>query len=165
MTTTSSPAFAGSATTITITLASLANSTADPPVGRESTAIDLATIDGIDVLIGGKITVGTTPTANTSIRVYFAPSHDGTLYAGTAAGTGDAGLTPSAVELMRLAAVIPVKSATSNVVFNWEASVLEVCGHIPAKLVVFVTNGSGVALNATAGNHTMSYRAVNYESV
>src|SRR4051812_38393570 len=104
---TASPAF-GSATTVTCTLASLASSAADPPVGRESAAVDITSVDCIDMWVGGKITVGTTPTANTRILVFIAPSHDGTLYAGNATGA-DAGLTPSAVESMVLAAVIPVK--------------------------------------------------------
>lgn len=162
--TTSTPVLS-TATAVTITLASLASSTADPPVGRESAVIDCSTIDSIDLWVGGKITVGTTPTAGKNIFVFFAPSYDGTTYAGNAAGAGDAGLTPSAVELMRLAAVIPIKAATSNVTFNWGVCASEVFGPaLPSKFVVFVTQNSGAALNSTAGNHELKYRAVNFES-
>lgn len=153
----------GTATTVTITLASLATSAAD--VGRESGVIDVATLDVLDMWVGGKITVGTTPTANTQIRIYFAPSHDGTLYAGNAAGAGDAALTPSAVELMKLAEIIPVKVATSNVTFNWGVLASRVFGgFLPPKFVVFVTHNTVAALNATGGNHSLSYRAVGPET-
>lgn len=162
--TTASPTY-GTATAVTFTLASLVSSTADPPVGRESATIDVAaTLDCVDVWVGGKITVGTTPTANTRILVYFAPSYDGTSYAGNATG-GDAGLTPSAVETMAQAAVIPVKAATSNVTFTWGVSAASVFGgSLPPKFNVFVTHNTVAALNATTGNHELKYRALNYES-
>jgi hypothetical protein len=163
MAVTASPTY-GSATTITITLASLASSAADPPVGRESDAVDITSVDCIDMWVGGKITVGTTPTANTRILIFIAPSHDGTLFAGNAAGTGNAGLTPSAVETMVLAAVIPVKATTSNVTFNWGVSLMSILGSLPPKFVVFFTHNTGVNLNSTGGNHELKYRALNYES-
>lgn len=163
MAVTATPVY-GTATAVTITLASLASSTADPPVGRESAVIDCATIDSDDIVVGGKITVGTTPTASTRIQVWFAPSYDGTSYAGGAAGAGDAGLTPTNVENMYLAAQSITKSTTSNVAFTWAASVMAVLGFLPSKLVVFVTHNTGVALNATAGNHELKYRGMNYES-
>jgi hypothetical protein len=159
--TTASPTY-GTATTVTFTLASLATSAVD--VGRESNTIDVTTIDTIDVWVGGKITVGTTPTANTKIEIWFAPSYDGTTYAGSATGA-DAGLTPSAKELMVLAQVIPVKAATSNVTFPWGVSAAAVFGGaLPPKFSVFVTHNTAVNLNSTGGNHELKYRALNYES-
>jgi hypothetical protein len=163
MAVTATPVF-GTATSVTATLASLASSTADPPVGRESAVIDCATIDCDDIVIGGKVTVGTTPTAGKSIFVFFAPSYDGTTYAGNAAGAGDAGLTPSNVETMYLAAQMVTKATTSNVTFNWAASVMQVLGFMPSKLVVFITHNTGAALNSTGGNHELKYRGMNYES-
>jgi hypothetical protein len=163
MAVTATPTY-GTATAVTITLASLASSTADPPVGRESATIDCTTIDSIDLWVGGKITVGTSPTASTLIRVYFAPSYDGTTFAGSATGS-DAGLTPTAAELMRLAYTIPVKATTSNVTFAWGVSAAEVFGgSLPPKFNVFVTHSSVAALNATGGNHELKYRSLNYES-
>lgn len=160
---TATPIF-GTATAVTCTLASLASSTADPPVGRESAVIDCTTIDCDDIVIGGKVTVGTTPASGKSIFVFFAPSYDGTSYAGNAAGAGDAALTPSNVETMVLAAQIVTKATTSNVTFNWAASVVAVCGFMPSKLVVFITHNTTVNLNATGTNHEIKYRGMNYES-
>lgn len=159
--TTATPTY-GTATSITLTLTSLASSTADPPVGRESAVVDVTTIDCIDMWVGGKITTGTTPTANTRILVFIAPSYDGTSYAGNAAGAGDAGLTPSVVETMALAAVIPVKAAVATTTFNWGVSLLSLLGGLPPKFVVFVTHNSVAALH-TSG-HELKYRALNYES-
>lgn len=159
--TTASPVYAAAAT-VTFTLASLATSAAD--VGRESNAIDVTTVDTIDMWVGGKITVGTTPTANTKIEIWFAPSYDGTTYVGGATGA-DAALTPSAKELMVLAQVIPVKAATSNVTFQWGVSAAAVFGGaLPPKFNVFVTHNTAVNLNATGSNHELKYRALNYES-
>jgi hypothetical protein len=166
MAVTATPVF-GTATTVTITLGGgtpLASSTADPPVGRESAVIDCATIDSDDIVIGGKVTVGTTPASGKSIFIFFAPSYDGTSYAGGAAGAGDAGLTPTNVEQMFLAATAVTKSTTSNVTFTWAAEVRAVCGFMPSKLVVFITHNTTAALNATAGNHELKYRGMNYES-
>jgi len=163
MAVTATPSF-GTATAVTVTLASLASSTADPPVGRESNVIDMTSIDAIDVWVGGKVTVGTTPTAGKYIQVWFAPSYDGTTYAGSATGS-DAGLTPTNVELMRLAATIVTKATTSNVTFNWGVCASEVFGpSLPPKFNVFFTHNTGVNLNSTGGNHELKYRAVNYES-
>src|SRR5215207_4864423 len=85
----------GTAAAVTITLASLASSAVD--VGVQSAAIDCATLDVVDLWVGGKITLGTTPTANTRVEVWFMPSYDGTTYAGGAFGDSAAAITyPSA---------------------------------------------------------------------
>lgn len=165
MATTSSPSY-GSVQTVTFGLATtpLASSTADPPAGRESNTIDVVTADVIDIWVGGKITVGTAPGANTYIRVYFCPSYDGTTFAGGATGS-DADLTPKDVSVLRLAASIRVPSTTNNVTFAWGVSAAEVFGgSLPPKFNVFVTQNTTAALNSTGSNHELKYRAINYES-
>lgn len=151
----------GTATAVTITLTALASSTADPPVGRESAVIDCATIDSDDIVIGGKVVMGTSPTAAKSVFVYFAPSYDGTSYAGGAAGAGDAGLTPTNVEQMYLAATAVTKATTTGVVFTWAASVMQTLGFMPSKLVVFITHNTVAALGSGG---ELKYRGMNYES-
>lgn len=56
-------------TTITMDLAGLASSTTFV-AGRESSQIDNTTNKYMDALVSGFISVGTTPTANTTINVY-----------------------------------------------------------------------------------------------
>jgi hypothetical protein len=152
---------------LTITLASLATSSTHL-VGRESTAY---AIDGaqpvIDVLLSGKITVGTTPTANTSIEIWIAaPINDTPTWGGGIAGTGDAAATITNAQVkngyLKLAAVLSVVATTSNVVYPFgPISVASLFGGVlPTDIVVFVVHNTGVNLNATAGNHEISVQPV-----
>lgn len=162
--TTATP-LAGSVQTMTITLASLATSAAFT-VGRESTAIDQKDVDdAIDVMIGGLITVGTTPTINTSIQIWSYGSFDDTNFTAGATGS-DAGLTPSYTGLMRLLEVIPVLATTSNVGYKWGPRSLAQAwgGIIPVQWGIFVTHNTGVNLNSTGGNHLIKYFAFKFES-
>lgn len=162
--TTATPLF-GTVQTLTITLASLATS-ATLVAGRESTARNQKTTDdAIDALLGGTITVGTTPTANTQIEVWGYGSYDDTNFTASATGT-DAALTPTAKSLMVLLAVIPVAAATSNVAFKFgPVSVARAFGGIlPVQWGVWVTHNTGVNLHATGGNHEIEYFPVKFES-
>src|SRR4249920_2205431 len=67
----------GSWTTITCSPASLASS-ATFIAGRQSTEVDNSTNKYIDARIAGKITVGTTPTTATLIRIYGVTRLDNT---------------------------------------------------------------------------------------
>lgn len=151
----------GTPTAMTITLASLASSAT---AGRESTAVDNSSTLAIDYLVGGKITSGTTPTANNVIEVWAYGTYDGTEYTGAATGS-DAGLTPSGKGLMKLIDIIYV-TATSNVAYKFgPVSVANLFGGVcPQKWGVFVLNTSAVALNSTGGNHEVYYTSVKYTS-
>lgn len=146
---------------MTITLASLASSST---AGRESTAVDNSSTLAIDYLVGGKITSGTTPTANNVIEVWAYGTYDGTEYTGAAAGT-DGALTPSNKGLMKLIDIIYV-TATSNVAYKFgPVSVANLFGGVcPQKWGVWVLNTSAVALNSTGGNHEVYYTSVKYTS-
>lgn len=149
---------------LTITLASLG---ASATAGRESTAIDNTSNLYIDAILGGFITVGTTPTNNTLIEVWVYGSYDGTTYAASATGS-DAALTPAQQDktLMKLGTYIPVTATTSNVKHNFIiGSVANLFGGVmPQKWGVWVLNNSGAALNSTAGNHEIKYTGVKYTS-
>lgn len=151
-------------TTHTITLASLA-SDASLVAGRAGTAIDNTTEDAMDAVLGGFITTGTSPTASRQIEVWVYGSYDGTTYSGDATGT-DANLTPSSKMTLKLAQVIPT-DATSDKKYSFCAgSVAALFGGVmPRKWGVFVVHNTGVALNATAGNHEIKHTPVKYESV
>lgn len=151
----------GSATALTITLASLANSTT---AGRASAAIDNGSDDAIDAELWGQITTGTSPTNNSQIEVWLYAAGDGSDYSGGASGS-DAGLTPSNKALLRLAQVLQVTN-TSNVTHKFYIGSVAALfgGLLPEKWGVWVLNSSGAALHATAGNHFVKYRPVKYES-
>jgi hypothetical protein len=158
--------------THTITLASLATSST-LLAGQFGTAIDQKdSDDAIDALVGGLITVGTTPTANTQIEAWLYSSFDDTVYSeSTTSGTPTIDGTDGAATLLskatlRLMVVIPVTATTSNVGFKWGPfSVAQAYGGIiPVQWGVFITHNTGVNLNSTGGNHYVKHYPVKYES-
>lgn len=159
---TASPLY-GTPTAATITIASLASDTS-LVAGRESTAVDQSsTLDAIDVIVGGKITTGTSPTASRQIEIWAYACYDGTEFTGSATGS-DANLTPDAKSSMRLLEVIPT-DGTSNKAYKWGGiSLFQAFGNLPVKFGFFVVHNTGVALHATGGNHELYYTTIKYES-
>jgi hypothetical protein len=140
-------------------------------VGRESAEINQATDRAVDVLIDGKITTGTSPTAGRRIRVWaWAGGFDGTTVRRPAGVTGgNAGLTPGAwykttFELIQWLDT----SSTSNVEYTFAGvSLRQAFGglYLPARWGIFVDHNTGVNLNSTAGNHELRYTIKKDEGV
>lgn len=156
----------GTPTAMTISLASLASDT-NLLIGRESTALDQKdTLDAVDIIIGGKVTTGTGPTASRQIEVWCYASYDDTEFTASASGS-DAGLTVTAESktLMRLVTIIPTNS-TSDTAYKWGGfSIANLFGGvIPVQWGIFIVHNTGVNLNSTAGNHEVYYTTVKYES-
>jgi len=156
-------------TTITISPASTASSSTFV-AGRESNEIDNTTNKYIDALVQGKVTVGTTPTANTTIAIYVWGADtslattaldvlDGTDSAETLTNTG---ILYSA---LKLGAVISVTATTSDVGYNFApfSVAARFGGVLPKYWGLFVTHNTGVALNATGGGHVFSYNGIKYD--
>ena len=169
MTTTIKPSYASSAS-LTITLASLGTSSTFV-AGRESTVVDNTSNLYDDALLAGQITVGTTPTANTQIYVYvFAVLNDTPTYPDVMDGT-DSAETLTSVGVgrgyLKLAAVCDVDATTSDRAYPFgPISVAQLFGGImPNYWSVFVTHNTGVALNATGGNHFIDYTGVYWQNV
>lgn len=147
----------------TITLASLATSST-LLAGQESTAINNSSLY-LDYLVGGKITVGTTPTANTKIEVWNYATNDETpTYPDVFDGT-DSNETATTAEIKRgalkLMKVLDVVSTTSDIA-QWMGPVsVAACygGVLPSHHGLFVVHNTGANLNATGGNHVLRYRA------
>lgn len=158
----------GTPGTITISPASLATSS-DFTAGRESTAVDNSTDKYVDVLVSGKVTVGTTPTANTTINVYVYAQHDDTpTYQDVFDGTDSAETVTSSGVLngvVRLLGVLTVSATTSDrTYFLAPTSVAQIFGGImPKRWGLFVSHNTGVNLNATAGNHEFKYTGIKYD--
>ena len=146
---------------LTITLASLANGS-----WRESTVVDNTTNKYTDVLLGGQIMPGTTPTVNTTIEVYLYALADGTVYTGGASGS-DAAYTADGEELLFPVAQIIQVDATSDqgYVFGPISVAAAFGGVLPSKWGVVVKNASGAALNATGGNHFIKYMGIKTDIV
>jgi hypothetical protein len=149
----------GTAVTGTGGVTSLASSSTWT-AGYEWYLIDNSTDLAIDRFQSGQITVGTTPTANTEIRLYTVASYDGSTWPNVFDGTPSAEtVTSEGVRdsFCRLAAVLRVDAATSNVAYPYQFTISQLYGgNTPKKCVVFVAHNCSAALNGTGGNHTYS---------
>jgi hypothetical protein len=157
----------GTASDATITLASLPSDT-NLLAGRETSAVDNTSTLALNYLASGKITTGTSPTASRQIEVWAVGSWDGTNWPDVFDGTESAETITSAdikASVCRLLGVMAT-SSTSNVTYYFgPMSVADAFGGVvPPKFVIFVVHNTGVALNATAGNHQIRLQPV-YETV
>lgn len=163
-------------TTITMNLANLGSS-ATLVAGRESSEIDNTTNKYLDALVQGVVSVGTTPTANTSISVYVYGS-DRSL-AGSAWPTGG-GLNPldgtdsaetftnsgPLYSMLRLGAIINVLAATSDLAYYLAPfSVAQLFGGVmPQFWGLYVAHNTGVNLRNNAVNtDSFRYAGIKYD--
>lgn len=132
--------------------------------GYESATIDNTTNLYLDYIHDGYVTVGTTPTTNTEIRIYVVASVDGTNWPDVFDGTtGAETVTSEGVRdgFAKLAAVMRCDSTTSNRAYPYTFSVASLFGGIvPPKYCLFTTHNTGVNLNSTGGNQVTRYRGV-----
>lgn len=137
--------------------------------GRESTVVS-NTSNFLDFEVGGFITVGTTPTTNTSIRIYLYGLIDddpSVVYPDTLTGA-DSDRSLTAVDMLgtsvKLFEELPVLSTTSNRKYSWSPRLIS--GFIGLKRHgLFVTHNTAVALNSTAANHQVTYKGVFLTSI
>lgn len=152
----------GTRTTITCAVASLASDT-NLLAGIESSIID-NTSDGFDdILLSGKVTTGTSPTASRQIEVW-AVAWDGTNWPDVFDGTTSAETITSAdikIAICRLVAIMPTNNTSDRTYHFTGVSARQVFGgELPSKFVLFAVHNTAVNLNATAGNHDFSYIGV-----
>jgi hypothetical protein len=141
----------GTATAMTITLASLAASAVG--VGRQSTLITGNTAES--ALITVKFTTGTTPTAGSLIQVYLLQG-DGTINDDNA-GSSDAGITIiNATPLMN----ILVSAATSNATYYGTINTKVVTPKLAPTFGIAIVNNTGATANASGGNFLVNYTLV-----
>jgi hypothetical protein len=152
----------GSKTTLTAAVASLASDT-NLLAGIESSIIDNSTDGFDDILISGKVTTGTSPTASRQIEVW-AVAWDGANWPDVFDGTTSAETITSSDIKNSICKAVAILStnATSDRVYHFTAASLRQAfgGELPSKVVLFVVHNTGVAINATAGNHEFSYIGV-----
>lgn len=150
-------------------LTSLATSS-DWTAGYEWFLVDVAGMSPIprDIRHSGKIRVGTTPTANTEIRIYLVASNDGSTWPDVFDGTGSGETVTSAGVrdgFAKLAAVLRVTATTSDRDYPYEFNALAAFGgSLPDSYIVFVTHNTAVNLNGTGSNHAYLY-APQYDHV
>jgi hypothetical protein len=156
-------------TAITMDLSALGSS-ATFVAGRESSQVDNTTNKYVDVLVSGSVSVGTTPTANTSILVYVYGADtslattaidvlDGTDSAETLTNTG-------ILNALRLGAAINVPAATTDVqYFVLPFSVAALFGGVVPKFWgLYVAQNTGAALRTNAINtNSFEYVGIKYD--
>lgn len=155
------------AATITMDLASLASSSGFTS-GVESNEIDNTTNKYMDVLVKGRVSVGTTPTANTTIAVYVWGSDVSlaTTAIDVLDGTGSAEtLTNSGIlNALKWGASIAVPAATSNVAYEiLPFSVASRFGGVMPKFWgLYVAHNTVAALNASNNTNSFEYVGITY---
>ena len=155
------------ASDLTITLASLASDTS-LLTGRESAVIDNSTNLYLDILVSGKITAGTSPTASRSIEVWAVGSWDGTNWPDVFDGTESAETITSAdikASVCRFVAAMATANTSDRTYHFGPVSLASAFGGtLPPKVVLFVTHSTGQNLNSTAGNHQIRLQPV-YQTI
>ena len=140
--------------------------------GVESNALDIASLIGSgpvgDVLLGGKWTAGTSPTADRQVQVFAVGSIDGTIWPDVFDGTASAETITTAniknAICKRVATM--VTDGTSNRTYHYGPVSLAALfgGVLPPKIVLCVVHNTGVNSNSTGSNHKHTYQVV-YEQV
>lgn len=143
---------------LTITLAALASSSS-LLAGREATLFDNSTGLYLDILLGGQVMTGTSPTAG-QIEVHVIANSDDTRWPDVFDGT-DSAETITLAEIKNVIcapATVMSTTTTSNQAYPFSGiSVANLFGGtLPKKWVAFVTHNTVAALNATAANHFLA---------
>lgn len=163
-----------SSTDLTITLASLASGSSGVyTAGQESNAVDNTTNVDLDHLLSGIITTGTSPTASRVINVYAyanlssaagTPAYPDVLDGADSAETFTSANVMNAA--VRLVASITVDATSNRSYYFGPVSIANLFGGtLPKFWGVYVAHDTAVALNATAGNHKLSYERVQGQTV
>lgn len=157
----------GNSSALTISPASLATS-ATLLVGVESNAVDNTTDRYLDYLLTGKITTGTSPTDFTEIRIFVVGLQNDSTWPDPFDGTASSEtIAHNRIrdQICRVAAPLLVDGTSDRAYPFGPISVAGLFGGtLPKKFVVFITHNTGVALNATAGNHAVYITPV-YQSI
>ena len=142
----------GVSTAFTVTLVSLASSTAG--VGRQTPMIVNTTTRFQTIHIFAKITTGTSPTVDKSIDMYFLKGNNNN-YNTDGAGASDAALTIVGADLLNSA----LTDATSDKAYYLEAVI-----HNPGLTFgIAIVHDTAVNLNSTAANQFIEYLGSNPE--
>jgi hypothetical protein len=152
------PLFGTNNQALTITIASLTNTSS-----RASTAIDNTTNLFEDVLIFVKITTAAAATSATGyVNIFgYGTVDGGTTYSESITGTNAAITLTNPPNLVLIAQVNTVANATT-----YRAGPYSFCRNygldrLPQHWGIVVQNESGATLNATAGNQAITYQGMN----
>lgn len=155
----------GASTTIACSVASLATSSTFV-AGRQSDEVTNVSNKFVDVIVGGKVRVGTTPTVNTQILLYVWGVMNDTPTYPDGFGASDANRSITSVGVgkgfLRLLTALDVDATTSDRDYPFaNLSVAKACdGVMPIRWGLWVAHNTGVNLNSTGGNHSFTYQGI-----
>lgn len=157
---TAKPLYSGAASAVTITIASLASN-----AYRQSAAVDNSANLYLDAVITGKIKSGASGTSATGFVTLYLYGYDGTQYSNNASGA-DAAFTPDLQANLLPLFTLAVQANATTYYFPY-LSVAAAAGllYLPQKWGLILFNGSGNALDTTAGNHALEYQGINTQIV
>ena len=143
---------------LSITIASLASDT-NLLAGVQSAPIDNSTNGYRDFWISAKITTGTSPTASRAIELWAIGAFDKTnnLWPDVFDSTGSAetiSLSANKSSIARYVGSVATTSTSDEDYYIGPVLASAVFGgDVPPVWCLFLTQSTGVALNATSGNH------------
>lgn len=138
--------------------------------GRESTAVDNTSTLALDYLLSGKVTTGTSPTANRLIQVWvYAQLEDTPTYPDVFDGTDSAETVTSENvrnSALKLAATMVVDNTSNRTYWFGPVSVAALFGGTcPPRWGIWVVHDTAVNLNSTGSNHAFWYQPVLAQTV
>lgn len=150
----------GTSTSVTVTLASLADSAS---AGRESTMIDNATDLFLDVLIAAKFKTQNSGSISDPKCVYvwaYGSADDGTTYGDTVTGSDAAVTLNGPPNNLRLVGVVNVAAINTTYKGGPWSLAAAFGGRVPKKWGIVVQNDCGTALSSTEGDHDVWYQGL-----
>lgn len=165
------PASSVNSVALTISLGSLASDT-NLLAGRETTAVDNTSNLDLDHLLGGKVRVGSSPTAGRRIEawVYAAfkiASGTPTYVDGFSGSDANKSLTSANVKASALRRIWStfIDSTSSRDYYMPLTSVADLFGRLPPYWGLWIVHDTGVALDSTGGSHEFHYHRIQGQSV
>lgn len=152
-------AYGASGQALTITLASLADSST---AGRESTSVDNTSDLFLDVLISAKVKPQNSGSISAPAAAFiyaYATADGGTTWPDTVTGTDAAITLNNPTQLKLLGAIYAAAINTQYKGGPWSLAALY-GGRMPAEWGIVVVNDTGTALSATGSDHGVWYQGV-----
>lgn len=152
-------AYGSSGQALTITLASLADSST---AGRESTSVDNSSNKFLDVLISAKVKTqnsGSISAPSAAFIYAYGTADGGTTWPDAVTGSDAAITLNSPTQLKLLGAIYAAAINTQYKGGPWSLAAL-FGGRMPEKWGVVVVNDAGTALSATGSDHGVWYQGI-----
>lgn len=154
------PSYSTSASTVSVTLASLANSTTLSSGYRQSASVDNSTNLFLDAIITGKFTTaaGTVATGYVAIYVY---GYDGSEFSNNASGSDAAYTSDATGNLLPVATVVANVASSSFYLPPTYVAGASGLPFLPQKWGLIVQNVSGGTLSSVSASHLLEYQGIN----